>query len=42
MGVRSKKKLKRLNLLGMSNRKRIELTKEVREKLRQKTVEAKL
>ncbi len=42
MGARSKKKLKRLNLLEMSNHERNELIKEVREKLRQKTVEAKL
>jgi len=42
MGARNKKKLKRLNLLEMSNHERIQLVKEVREKLRQKTVEAKL
>jgi len=42
MGARNKKKLKRLNLLEMSNHERIQLIKEVREKLRQKTVEAKL
>jgi len=42
MGVRNKKKLKRLNLLEMSNRERIKLTKEVGEKLRQKVTEAKL
>jgi len=42
MGVRNKKKLKKLNLLEMSNHERNELIKEVREKLRQKTVEAKL
>ena len=41
MGARNKK-LKRLNLLEMSNHQRIKLIKEVREKLRQKTVEAKL
>ncbi|MCW3993378.1 MAG: hypothetical protein NWE85_02290 [Candidatus Bathyarchaeota archaeon] len=42
MGARNKKKLKRLNLLEISNHERIQLIKEVREKLRQKTVEAKL
>jgi len=42
MGARNKKKLKKLNLLEMSNHERIQLIKEVREKLRQKTVEAKL
>jgi hypothetical protein len=42
MGARNKKKLKRLNLLEMPNHERIQLIKEVREKLRQKTVEAKL
>jgi len=42
MDVRNKKKLKRLNLLEMSNHQRIQLIKEVREKLRQKVTEAKL
>jgi len=42
MGVRNKKKLKRLNLLEMSNHQRIQLTREIKEKLRRKTVEAKL
>jgi hypothetical protein len=42
MGARNKKKLKRLNLLEMPNHERSQLIKEVREKLRQKTVEAKL
>jgi len=42
MGARNKKKLKRLNLLEMSNHERIKLVKEVREKLRQKVTEAKL
>ena len=42
MGARNKKKLKKPNLLEMSNHERNELIKEVREKLRQKTVEAKL
>lgn len=42
MGARNKKKLKKPNLLKMSNHERIQLIKEVREKLRQKTVEAKL
>jgi len=42
MGVRNKKKLKKLNLLDMSNHERNELIKGVREKLRQKVAEAKL
>jgi len=42
MGARNKKKLKKLNLLEMSNHERIQLVKEVREKLRQKIIEAKL
>jgi hypothetical protein len=42
MGARNKKKLKKLNLLEMSNRERIQLVKEVREELRQKVTEAKL
>lgn len=42
MGARNKKKLKRLNLLEMSNHERIQLIKEIREKLRQKIIEAKL
>jgi len=42
MGARNKKKLKKLNLLEMSNHERIQLIKEVREKLRQKIIEAKL
>ena len=42
MGVRNKKKLKKLNLLDMSNHERNELIKGVREKLRQKVTEAKL
>ena len=42
MGTKNKKKLKKLDLLEMSNPQRIQLIKEVREKLRQKTVEAKL
>jgi len=42
MGASNKKKLKKLDLLEMSNPQRIQLIKEVREKLRQKTVEAKL
>lgn len=42
MGVRSKNKLKRLNLLEMSNHERIKLIKEVKEKLQQKAIEAKV
>jgi len=42
MGARNKKKLKKLNLLEMSNHERIKLVKEVREKLRQRITEAKL
>jgi len=42
MRARNKKKLKRLNLLEMSNHERIQLVKEVREKLRQRITEAKL
>jgi len=42
MGARNKKKLKKLNLLEMPNTERIQLIKEVREKLRQKVAEAKL
>jgi hypothetical protein len=42
MGTKNKKKLKKLDLLEMPNPERIKLIKEVREKLRQKTVEAKL
>jgi len=42
MGARNKKKLKKLNLLEMSNHERIQLIKEVREKLRQRITEAKL
>jgi len=42
MGASNKKKLKKLDLLEMSNPKRIQLIKEVRERLRQKIVEAKL
>jgi len=42
MGARNKKKLKRLDLLEMSNSERNQLVKEVREKLRQRITEAKL
>ena len=42
MGARNKKKLKKLNVLEMSKHERTQLIKEVREKLRQKTIEAKL
>jgi hypothetical protein len=42
MGARNKKKLKKPNLLEMSNHERTQLVKEVREKLRQKITEAKL
>jgi len=42
MGIRNKKKLKKLNLLEMSNHERNMLIKEAKETLRQKTTEAKL
>lgn len=42
MGVRNKRKLKKLDLLEMSNHERDQLIKEVREKLRQRITEAKL
>jgi len=42
MGARNKKKLKKLNLLEMPNHERIKLTKEIREKLQQRVIEAKL
>jgi len=41
MGARNKK-LKKLNVLEISKHERTQLIKEVREKLRQKTIEAKL
>jgi len=42
MGIKNKKKLKKLDLLEMPNPERIKLIAEVREKLRQKMAEAKL
>lgn len=42
MGARNKKKLKKLNLLEMSNHERAQLIKQVKEKLQQKVAEAKL
>lgn len=42
MVARNKRKLKRLDLLEMPNPERIRLIKEVRKKLRQKIIEAKL
>jgi len=42
MGARNKKKLKKLNLLEMPNHERIKLTKEIRQKLQQRVIEAKL
>ena len=42
MGIKNKKKLKKLDLLEMPNPERIKLIAEVREKLRQKIAEAKL
>ncbi len=42
MSTKNKKKLKKLDLLEMSNPQRIQLIKEVRENLRQKMAEAKL
>lgn len=42
MGVRNKKKLKKLNLLEMSNHERIQLIKEIKEKLQQRITEVKV
>ena len=42
MGIRTKKKPKKLDLLQMSNPERIRLMREVGEALRQKIMEAKL
>jgi len=42
MGSRDKKKSKKSDLLKMSKQERIQLIREVREKLRQKIIEAKL
>jgi hypothetical protein len=42
MGLQNKKKKEKLDLLEMSNPERMRLIKEVREKLRQKAMEAKL
>jgi len=42
MDARNKKKLKKLNVLEISKHERTQLIKEVREKLRQKTIETKL
>jgi len=42
MGVRSEKNLKKINLQQMSDCERIQLIKEVREKLQQKSTEEKL
>jgi uncharacterized protein YeaC (DUF1315 family) len=42
MGAKNKKKLKKLDLLEMPDPDRIKLIKEVREKLRQTVMEAKL
>jgi hypothetical protein len=42
MGIRNKKKPKKLDLLEMSNSERMRLMKEVGETLRQKIIEAKL
>lgn len=42
MGIRNKKKLKKLNLLEMSSHERSMLIKEAKVKLRQKAMEAKL
>jgi uncharacterized protein YeaC (DUF1315 family) len=42
MGIKNKKKLKKLDLLEMPDPDRIKLIKEVREKLRQTVMEAKL
>jgi hypothetical protein len=42
MGIRNKKKPKKLDLLEMSNHERMQLIKEVGKNLRQKIMEAKL
>lgn len=42
MGIRNKKKSKKLDLLEMSNSERMQLVKQVGENLRQKIMEAKL
>jgi hypothetical protein len=42
MGIKNKRKLKKLDLLEAPNPERIKLIREVREKLRQKMAEAKL
>jgi len=42
MGIKNKKKLKKLDLLEMSTPERIKLIKEVKENLRQKMAEVKL
>jgi len=42
MGARNKRKSKKVNLLEMPNTKRVQLIKEIREKLQQKIIEAKL
>ena len=42
MGIKNKKKLKKLDLLEMSNPDRMRLMKEIGETLRQKIMEAKL
>jgi len=42
MGSRDKKKSKKSDLLEMSKQERIQLIKEIREKLQQKIIEAKL
>lgn len=42
MGARNKKKLKKLNLLKMTDPERIQFIKEIKEKLQHKTTEAKL
>jgi len=42
MGTKNKKKMKKLDLLEMPNPERMRLMKEVRERLRQKIMEAKI
>jgi len=42
VGIKNKKKLKKLDLLEMPDSKRVKLIKEIREALQQKVTEAKL
>lgn len=42
MGARNKKKLKKVNLLEMPKTERVQVIKEIKEKLQQRIIEAKL